>query len=338
MAVTQEHIDEAMNTFGTSKSSTFINKLVKHGISHGDFEYINDPKLLTLAIRANDGEAITALLVSGCELNQQNIDYATNYATYGGRPPFAYDAISSWIKINELISEAEKLNRSYIVLATPTMAEENKKVVQTQKNLPPDALIPFYHGTKGQVSESSLSFISQISESGYYEERSGPGLKCVSAEGGFWYGTGFKIEIPRKLVQFYGEDNPQAVVKIEEDGITHVLKTNKQLRFDEFKTTFLVNIHPVFMVKTPDYKIPSTYFPNEEGNFDATFHELSPSVKPLISDIIRKMNVHENKRVNQIEDNKDEGFKAINSQDVSSKILELKLKHLNSSQTNKLTP
>ena len=171
-----------------------------------------------------------------------------------------------------------------------------------------------------------------MAETGYFEERSGPGLKCVSAEAGFWYGNGFKIEIPRNLVEFDGEKNPNAVVRVDEDGLTHVVTNDKKLKFDEFKSSFLVNIHPVYMVKQSQETVPSTYFPDQEGNFDSKFHEPEPNVKTLISEIVQKMNTHEMKRIASMESPKSEAPsiepKTLEPLDISSKMMSMREKFL----------
>lgn len=215
--------------------------------------------LLAHAIRMNDGGNVSYLLSLGADMNQVTMlggnktcyEYAKDFATYLGREPYAFEAIKSFKDIQE--------NLKIEVLPDNVFdfdSETKKAWLNNAKNKNDDELVSLYHGAKTwDVNETVVnSFKELLSTSNCIKEFCGPTLS-VQPIGQFWTGLGFEIEIPRKMIEFFGEEKPDALIKVSQEGVAFIQNKDKSIKFDEYKSKILLNLRAF---KTGD-KVLSTY-------------------------------------------------------------------------------
>jgi hypothetical protein len=116
-----------------------------------------------------------------------------------------------------------------------------KEYVEKQKNLPPDATIYLYHGLNSGGYESALEILNGVSKG--VEQRSGPTLSILPL-GQFWKGVGFRYALRRDQIEFSGDNNSEAVVKMRlgDDGIEdtgYIIDKSGSLPLDRFKADVL---------------------------------------------------------------------------------------------------
>jgi hypothetical protein len=112
--------------------------------------------------------------------------------------------------------------------------EEMKQYLDRQKNLPPDAIVHLYHGLKGGY-ENVLSVLNSPSHG--IEQHSGPTLSLIPS-GAFWKpgDLGFRYALRRNQIEFSGEKNPNAVVKIGDNDRTGIIcNESKSLPLTQFE-------------------------------------------------------------------------------------------------------
>ncbi len=115
--------------------------------------------------------------------------------------------------------------------------EKFKKYIEEQKNLPPDAIVYLYHGLGSGKYEAALDVLNGPSHG--IEQHSGPTVSLVPV-GQFWKGVGFRYALRRDQIEFEGENNPNAVVRMkkndfggEGDGI--IIHASGALPIDQFE-------------------------------------------------------------------------------------------------------
>ena len=92
--------------------------------------------------------------------------------------------------------------------------EKFKEYIEGKKNLPPDAIVHLYHGLNKGGYDVALKIIDGPSHG--IEQHSGPTVSLAPA-GGFWHGVGFRYALRRDQIEFPGENNPNAVVRMQEN-------------------------------------------------------------------------------------------------------------------------
>jgi len=115
--------------------------------------------------------------------------------------------------------------------------EKFKKYIEEQKNLPPDAIVYLYHGLGSGKYEAALDVLNGPSHG--IEQHSGPTVSLAPV-GQFWKGVGFRYALRRDQIEFEGENNPNAVVRMkkndfggEGDGI--IIHASGALPIDQFE-------------------------------------------------------------------------------------------------------
>lgn len=97
------------------------------------------------------------------------------------------------------------------------MGEEGyKSFIENIKNLPPNEIVHLYHGLNSGGFETVLGILNSPSHG--VEQHSGPTLSLAPV-GQFWKGLGFRYSLQRGQIAFPGENNPNAVVKMGENGV-----------------------------------------------------------------------------------------------------------------------
>ncbi|EKE16440.1 MAG: hypothetical protein ACD_11C00017G0030 [uncultured bacterium] len=109
-------------------------------------------------------------------------------------------------------SEFQKIDEDLVVLFKDK--EKFKKYIEEKKNLPPDAIVYLYHGLGSGGYDSALKVINGSSHG--IEQHSGPTLSLAPV-GQFWRGIGFRYALRRDQIEFPGENNPNAVVRMQEN-------------------------------------------------------------------------------------------------------------------------
>lgn len=101
---------------------------------------------------------------------------------------------------------------------------ELEQYVEKQRNLPPDGIVYLYHGLNNGGYEKVQTVLNSHSQG--IEQHSGPTFSFVPV-GQFWKkgDLGFRYAIRRDQVEFPGENNPNAIVKIEDNGKTGIICT-----------------------------------------------------------------------------------------------------------------
>lgn len=129
--------------------------------------------------------------------------------------------------------------------------EKFRKFVDEQKNLPPDAIVHLYHGLNSAGYEGALVILN--GESKGVEQGSGPTLS-LTPSGGFWKGVGFRYALRRYQIEFPGEKNANAVVRMwnGQDGIPDtgvIINESGNLPLDQFEADVM---RSKFTLPNPD--------------------------------------------------------------------------------------
>ena len=123
------------------------------------------------------------------------------------------------------------LDRKLIKMGTES-PERKAAFVRERSELSPDAMVDLYHGLNGGlraalgVLESPDRGVRQIS---------GPALSLYPV-GQFWKpgDAGFHYSVPRRLIAFPGENNPDAKIRVDEGGTAWIEGDVKALPVDEY--------------------------------------------------------------------------------------------------------
>lgn len=219
--------------------------------------------LLAHAIRMNDGGNISYLLSLGADMNSLTksdgtktcYEYAKEVANYLGREPYAFEAIQSFKNIQENL-KVEVLPDNVF-----DFDDESKKTwYLNAKNKKDDELVSLYHGAKTwDVNEKVVnSFKDLLTTDNCLKEFCGPTLS-VKPIGQYWTGLGFEVQIPRRDIEFFGEDKPDALIKVSQEGIAFIQNKDRSIKFDEYRSKVLLNLRAF---KTGD-KVDPPYLTGE---------------------------------------------------------------------------
>ncbi|MEK7511095.1 MAG: hypothetical protein AAB582_02580 [Patescibacteria group bacterium] len=131
----------------------------------------------------------------------------------------------------EKVSLSNQLPAESLDLALDKDAFESH--FEAQRTLSPDAEVRLYHGLNGSY-DAALDLLT--SEHKGVEERRGPTLSLTPLAQ-YWKpgDVGISYAIARQLVQFPGEDNPNAVVRLDANNVAHILTPDKTLPFTEYR-------------------------------------------------------------------------------------------------------
>lgn len=132
-------------------------------------------------------------------------------------------------------SEFQKIDEDLIALSKDE--EKYKEYIEKQKNLPPDAIIHLYHGLNKSGYDGALEVLNSPSHG--IEQHSGPTVSLAPV-GQFWQGVGFRYALRRDQIEFPGENNPNAVIKMEknslgEEGDGIIVHESGCLSLDQFE-------------------------------------------------------------------------------------------------------
>lgn len=135
-------------------------------------------------------------------------------------------------------SSVQKIDDS---LFKGAMGEEGyKSFIEGIRNLPPNELVHLYHGLNSGGFESVLGILNSPSHG--VEQHSGPTLSLVPV-GQFWKGLGFRYSLRREQISFPGEENPNAVVKMGENGVPedtgYITTPSGSLPLDQFEAEIM---------------------------------------------------------------------------------------------------
>jgi hypothetical protein len=150
---------------------------------------------------------------------------------------FAEEKRNSEIEREE--SEFREINPELLQMNMDKDAQQ--KYIEQQKKLPPDAIIYLYHGLNG--SYKTVQAVLDSPARGL-EQRSGPCLSFIPV-GQFWKkgDLGFRYALRRDQIEFPGEKNPNAVVRMEGDGSTGTIcNESGNLPFDQFEAEVMRSI------------------------------------------------------------------------------------------------
>lgn len=116
--------------------------------------------------------------------------------------------------------------------------ENFKKYIEEQKNLPPDAIVHLYHGLNSGGYEAALELLNGSSRG--IEQHSGPTVSLTPI-GQFWKGVGLRYALRRDQIEFPGENNPNAVVRMEGDDESagQIVNESRSLPLDEFEAEIM---------------------------------------------------------------------------------------------------
>ncbi len=135
-------------------------------------------------------------------------------------------------------SSVQKIDSS---LFKDAMGEEGyKSFIENIKKLPPNEIVHLYHGLNSGGYESVLEILDSPSHG--VEQHSGPTLSLVPV-GQFWKRLGFRYSLKRGQIAFPGEDNPNAVVKMGENGVPedtgYIATPSGSLPLDQFEAEIM---------------------------------------------------------------------------------------------------
>jgi ankyrin repeat protein len=243
--IPQEHIRKIIDNLGKNgdKAWFYINDY-QHEIANAKDE--QGFSLLAHAIKSNDGGNISYLLRLGADMNaptkeggkMSSYEYAKQYATYGGRKPFAFEAFESFKTIKD--------NLKVQILPDHAVDTDNKTKqawFENAKNKNDDELVSLYHGAKTYTVDTGTveSIKSGFLKTNCIQEASGPTLS-IKPLGQFWMGLGFEVQIPRSKIEFPGESKENPLIKVSEDGVAFILNETKSIKFDEYRSKILLNL------------------------------------------------------------------------------------------------
>ena len=124
--------------------------------------------------------------------------------------------------------------------------EKFREFINNQKNLPPDAVVYLYHGLGAGGYDGALDILN--SKSRGVEQRGGNPTLSITPSGGFWMGVGFRYALKRNQIEFPGENNPNAVVRmwrrdngLEDAGV--IINEEECLPLDKFDAKVMRSKH-----------------------------------------------------------------------------------------------
>ena len=140
--------------------------------------------------------------------------------------------------------------------------------IEEEKNISSSGSVELYHGLNGGM-EGALAVL-ESPEKGV-QQRSGPCLSIFPV-GQFWKpgDAGFRYSVPRELIQFPGESNPGAKVRIDETGTGWLINGTEALPLTDFKGDIL---------RTP--KLKDVYRDEVEHSFDSSIKPIGTELVPL---------------------------------------------------------
>lgn len=257
----------------------------------------NGNSLLAQAIKKNDGGNICFLLRCGADPHalakengkMTNLEYAEKYATHNDRAPFAYEAISSYVKIKESMNME--------IMHDSVFKKEVGKGswFERAKNLPEEEFVSFYHGAKiHNLNDENLDAVKDgFLKSPGIQEFSGPTLS-LKPIGQYWTTIGFEIKIPRSQVNFPGENKKDAVIYVSDQvadaGISVILTQDKTIKFKDYPSKMLINLRNA-VVETEVLDVESDSFRNYADKFEMSsttidkLNQLQEIVKTLQPEI-----------------------------------------------------
>jgi hypothetical protein len=143
-------------------------------------------------------------------------------------------------------SEFKKIDENLTALFQDE--EKYKKYIEDQKRLPPDAIVHLYHGLNSGGYKAALEILNGSSHG--IEQHSGPTLS-LTPSGGFWKGVGFRYSLRRDQIEFPGENNPNAVVRMEGDDedTGKIVNESGSLPLDKFEAEIM---RSKFTLPNPD--------------------------------------------------------------------------------------
>lgn len=123
------------------------------------------------------------------------------------------------------------LDRELTQIGTASPGEK-AQFVESRKNLPPDAIIPLYHGLNGGLV-AALGVLESPDHG--VRQNSGPTLALYPV-GQFWKpgDAGFRYSIPRGSIEFPGESNSGAKFRVDEGGSVFLAGGLEALPLDQF--------------------------------------------------------------------------------------------------------
>jgi len=243
--IPQEHIRKIIDNLGKNgdKAWLYINDYQHEIVNARDEQGFS---LLAHAIKANDGGNISYLLRLGADMNaptkengqMSSYEYAKQYATYGGRQPYAFDAFETFKSIQENLK----------VQILPDQAIDTNKAIKQEwyekaKNKNDNELVSLYHGTKTHTvdSEAVEGIKNGFLKTNCIQEASGPTLS-INPLGQFWMGLGFEVQIPRSQIEFPGENKENPIIKVSDDGVAFIMTEDRKIKFDEYRSKILLNL------------------------------------------------------------------------------------------------
>jgi len=239
--------------------------------------------LAARAVQMNDGEALSAFLEKGLDVNQavslnsnQSIyDYAKLYQTTGGREPYAWNAMESYVRLKEVCPVAMLTSQDIEALQEPNYSGDTVKL---------------YHGTRSGSSERDLTYIlDHMASTGVKEVSGTPTLSTVPLGQFFSPGAvGFCYELPRELVNIDSEDKPGAVVWIDsKSNIARIQTENKTLPFSDYPCNALYRPCLISREVYPSYGPKK----DETGSFDRVCEGLGAEQVKLLREIQSKVSI-----------------------------------------------
>ena len=246
-----EALHKLMAYAGVSSEEDLRNKL-KEKDKNGDNvvniftpEFLNrekKPSLRLLRKIRDGGDALGYTFVNTPEYEAE-IDNLTGRLMGEGKTEDAHEVESIFAEAKrDFENEKEKSEFREINPELKGMNEDNEKqYIEKQKNLPPNEVVHLYHGLNGSY-EKVMAVLDSSSHG--VEQHSGPTFSFIPV-GQFWKkgDMGFRYSLKRNQIEFPGEKNPNAVVKIEDSGKTGIIcNESKSLPLDQFEAEIMRSI------------------------------------------------------------------------------------------------
>jgi hypothetical protein len=290
-----EHLKKIIDNLGKNgdRAWLYINDY-QHEVANARDE--NGLSLLAHAIKMNDGGNVTYLLRLGADMNapakdggsMSHYEYAEKYATYGGRAPFAFEALQSFKKLKDELKVSIMPDQ-----ACDIDQEQKKSWYENAKNKNDDDLVSLYHGTKTYtVNEETVQSIKEgFLKTNCIQECSGPTLS-IKPIGQFWMGIGFEIQIPRSQIEFPGETKENPLIKVNEDSVAFIMNKERNIKFDDYRSKILLNLRCC----NPETEVMPTYRTEDSkvGNYAGKFN-LDEKTIAALNEVQELMEVNHNK-------------------------------------------
>lgn len=200
--------------------------------------------ILCHALAADNPKATAQLLLCGCDPDASMPDGREAVWEWSDRVldrNRAVDTLASFMAFKEALP-VELL----LLPPSPIWPDTKKDLTEASmaaiKAMNPSDTVVLYHGTRASVSELARMNEDMVNfQRQGLQQRAGPTL-AVQPERGFWLGVGFKVELPRSQVLLEGESNPDALVRIGNDGVGWIKTQGQTLDFYKIKGTPMASL------------------------------------------------------------------------------------------------